>query len=113
MKITYRTEGDFRVPNIATNWEDVGRWGKERFQYMKENMQPSIDLMTLDGTLNAYLKKVNEEAEQMLESLTRELAKKEGVQEDWKNTDTLRWVGTMNNIKARAEEIVRHELIQA
>ncbi len=41
------------------------------------------------------------------------MAKQEGVTEALKATDQMEWVGHMNNIRNRAEEIVLHELVYA
>ena len=48
-----------------------------------------------------------------MERLATQMAKAEGVTEQLKGADQMAWVGTMNNIKARAEEIVLNELIYA
>ena len=47
----------------------------------------------------------------MLDRLVRQMAEAEGVTEDIKATDQMSWVWAMNNIEARAEEIVLHDLI--
>ena len=65
----------------------------------------------MNGTLNDYLKGVNEQAEEMLFQLVKQMAKAEGVTEQLKATDQLKWVGMMNNIRNRAEEIVKSEVL--
>ncbi len=67
--------------------------------------------MRLNGTLENYLKEVNQEAAEMLESLVRKYAKAEGVTEALKRSDQLEWVQRMNNIRNRAEEAVLNEII--
>ena len=67
--------------------------------------------MLLKGTLYRYLADINTQAEDMLLRLTEEMAKREGITERLKAGDQMAWVGGMNNIRARAEEIVTHELI--
>ena len=67
--------------------------------------------MRLNGTLENYLKKVNQEVTEMLEWLVRQYAKAEGVTEALKRTDQLEWVRRMNSIRNRAEEIVLNEII--
>jgi hypothetical protein len=56
---------------------------------------------------------VDRQANEMMERLTTKMAKTEGVTEQLKAADQMAWVGAMNNIKARAEEIVLNELIYA
>ena len=67
--------------------------------------------MRLNGTLEGYLKEVNQEATKMLEMLIRQYAKAEGVTEALKRTNQLGWVQSMNNIRNRAEEVVLNEII--
>ena len=67
--------------------------------------------MRLNGMLEGYLKEVNQEATEMLESLVRHYATAEGVTETLKRTDQLEWVRRMNNIRNRAEEAVLKEII--
>ena len=67
--------------------------------------------MRMNGTLEGYLKEVNQEATDMLETLVRQYAKAEGVTEALKRTDQLEWVRRMNNIRNRAEEVVLNEII--
>ena len=67
--------------------------------------------MRMNGTLEGYLKKINQEATAMLESFILQYAKAEGVTESLKRTDQLEWVRRMNNIRNRAEEVVLNEII--
>lgn len=65
----------------------------------------------MSGRLFDYLADLNEEAEEMLFRLVKQLAEKEGVTERLKAEDSMRWVQSMNNIRNRAEEVVYHDLI--
>jgi hypothetical protein len=67
--------------------------------------------MRLNGTLENYLKEVNQQATETLETLVLQYAKAEGVTEALKRTDQLEWVRRMNNIRNRAEEVVLNEII--
>ena len=67
--------------------------------------------MRMNGTLEGYLKEVNQAATEMLESLVRQYATAEGVTEALKRTDQLGWVQKMNSIRNRAEEVVLNEII--
>ena len=67
--------------------------------------------MRLNGTLEGYLKEVNQEATEMLEMLVRQYAKSEGVTETLKRAYPLGRVQRMNNIRNRAEEVVLSEII--
>ena len=67
--------------------------------------------MLIDGTLNTHLKEIQETADNRVQQIINELKDKIDLTEDMKNTDILYWGGTMNSIKAQAEEIVFSELI--
>ena len=67
--------------------------------------------MLMYRTLNIHLKEIQETADNSVGQIISELKAKSNLTEDMKNTDMLYWVGTMNSIKAQAEEIVFSELI--
>ena len=89
----------------------VGLWGYRHYEYLKQNQPTTINVMRMNGTLESYLKQVNQDAEDMLSQLVKQMAKDEGVDEAMKSRDQLYWIGCMNNIRNRAEEIVLHELV--
>ena len=96
---------------MKDNLKDIGILGRRHYDYLKKNKPTVINVMRMNGTLNDYLKGVNEQDEEMLFQLIKQMAKAEGVTEQLKATDQLRWVGLMNNIRNRAEEIVKSEVL--
>ena len=93
------------------NIGNIGVWGFRHYEYLKQNRPSTVGVMRMNGTLEGYLKEVNQAATEMLESLVRQYAKAEGVTEAIKHTDQLEWVRRMNNIRNRAEEVVLNEII--
>ena len=93
------------------NIGNIGVWGLRHYEFLKQNRPSTISVMRMNGTLEDYLKDVNQEATQMLETLVRQNAKAEGVTEALKRTDQLGWVQKMNSIRNRAEEAVLNEII--
>ena len=89
----------------------VGIWGQRHYHYLKENKPTTISVMRMNGTLNSYLKSVNDQAEEMLYQLVRQMAKNECVTEALKQQSQMVWVQRMNSIRNRAEDIVLNELI--
>ena len=89
----------------------VGIWGLRHYQYLKENKPMEVNVMRMKGTLKSYLRDVNEQAEEMIFQMVKQLARQEGVTEELKHRDQMAWVGAMNNIRNQAEEIVLNELI--
>lgn len=82
-----------------------------RLNYLKEYKKADYTTMLMNGTLNMHLKEIQETADNKVQQIISELKAKSNLTEDMKNTDVLCWVGTMNSIKAQAEEIVFSELI--
>ena len=70
-----------------------------------------LNLLTA-GTLNQHLLQTEEEAQMRMETLILQMAEKEGVTEELKARDQMEWIGRMNNIRRRAKEIVRNEILE-
>ena len=112
--IEYHLEGDYYIPNLAMPKQEkitLNKYGRMRLKYLKEYKKADYTIMLMDGTLNTHLKELQETADNRVQQLINELKAKSDLTEDMKNTDMLYWVGTMNSIKAQAEEIVFSELI--
>ena len=112
--IEYRLEGDSYIPNLSMPKEEkitLNKYGRMRLKYLKKYKKADYAIMLMDGTLNTHLKELQETADNRVQQLINELKAKSDLTEDMKNTDMLYWVGTMNSIKAQAEEIVFSELI--
>ena len=96
---------------MKDNLKGVGIWGQRHYQYLKENKPSVIGVMRMNGTLNSYLQQVNEQADEMCFQMVKQLAKQEGITEELKCRDQMAWVGAMNNIRDRVNEIVLNEVI--
>ena len=96
---------------MKDNLKDVGIWGQRHYQYLKESRPTTVNVMRMNGTLNSYLREVDEQADEMCFQLVKQIAKQEGVTEELKCRDQMAWVGAMNNIRDRVNEIVLNEVI--
>ena len=96
---------------MKDNLKGVGIWGQRHYQYLKETKPSVIGVMRMNGSLQSYLREVDEQADEMCFQLVKQLAKQEGVTEDLKCRDQMAWVGAMNNIRDRVNEIVLQEVI--
>lgn len=85
---------------MKDNLKDVGIWGQRHYQYLKECKPSVIGVMRLNGSLNAYLQQVNEQADEMCYRLIKQMAKDEGVTEELKVEAPMEWVRKMNGIRA-------------
>ncbi len=111
---TYREENGSLVPDVELpEQKSIGKYGKMHLDYLKHYRRGRYSALLGEGRLNAYLADVDEQAHEMLTSLTVELAKTQGVDEQLKATDQMRWVHMMSNIRNSAEETVMRELILA
>lgn len=111
--IEYRLVGDCYLPNLMLPKESrsIGFWGRLHRDYLREHNPIRYDDLTLSGQIWTYLAAVNEQAQSRLERIIWQMQESEGVTEDLKAADQLAWVGAMNNIRNRAEEILRKEMI--
>ncbi|MCI8621980.1 MAG: TnpV protein, partial [Clostridia bacterium] len=112
--IEYHLEGDYYIPNLVMPKQEkivLNKYGRMRLKYLKEYKKAEYTIMLMDGRLNTHLKEIQETADNRVQQIISELKAKSDLTEDMKNTDMLYWIGTMNSIKAQAEEIVLSELI--
>ncbi len=112
--IEYHLEGDYYIPNLIPPKQEkitLNKYGCMRLNYLKEHKKAEYTIMLINGTLNAHLQELQETADNRVQRIINELKAKSDLIEDMKNTDMIYWVGTMNLIKAQAEEIVFSELI--
>lgn len=112
--ISYTLVGDYYIPDLKlpeTENKPIGIWGRKRLAYIKEHKKFLFNQLVLSWKLNGYLAEINEQATEMLDRLTQQMANAEGVTEKLKEENQMLWVARMNNIRNRAEEIVNAELI--
>ena len=112
-ELTYTLVGDFYIPNIALPEENrpIGRWGRLHREYLKEHHPIRFNDLVLSGQLWTYLADLNEQAQERLSLIIEQMKASEGVTEELKAADQLAWVGAMNSIHNRAEEIILREMI--
>lgn len=112
--LTYTQVGDFLIPNLALPEQpdrDLGKYGRMRRTYLKENRPGLFNRLTLDGTLFSHLLEIEDAANSRLEQMMPRLAEAAGATEQLKASGQMKWAGLMNSCKAQAEEIILSELI--
>lgn len=117
MKLTYTTtlEG-YRIPNLTLPDEpeyEIGRFGLMRRHYLKNHRKVLFTNLLMSGKLNEHLFEIDQAANDRFWLIINQIAKAEGVTEELKANNQMEWVGRMNNIRNRAEEIICDELIYA
>ena len=115
INITYHREGDYLIPDLimkkSNSTYTIGKYGHLRNNFLKEHKRGLYTELMINGTLTDHLIDIDKTAVSRVNSIINKLAKAENVNEDLKQYNQLEWVGCMNNIKNRAEEIVFNELI--
>ncbi len=111
--LEYELVGDYYI--VAGEDEpptrSIGIWGAMRRDYLKKHRQNLYFQLLLSGKLNDHLADIEEQAQDMMWTLLKQMAKAEGVTEELKRRDQTAWVGAINNIQARVREIINYELI--
>ena len=112
-ELNYIRCGDYFIPDIKLQEEtrSIGRWGRIYREYLRESNPIRFDDLCLTGELWTYLADLNEQAQNRLELIIEQMKAAEGVTEDMKQHDQMAWVGAMNSIRNRAEEIILREMI--
>lgn len=100
-------------PNLVSTDEEphYGKYGMIRKTYLKEHRPAIYLLYILEDRLVEHLNAVDDEAQERMDILVRQMMKRQGITEEMKACDQMAWVGTVNNIRNAAEEIVLKELI--
>ena len=93
--------------------QPIGVWGQRHLHYLKEHRRVRYANLLTSGKLNGYLVDIDRQAEEMFERLVKQMAEREGVTEQLKADDMMKWVGLMNNIRHSAQEIVKEQIIFA
>ena len=114
MNLTYEKCGDYLITNLIPDPEPEGelrKFGLMRKSYLENYRRGIYSGLLLSGELKKHLLTIQEQAEKRFEILVKQMAKQEGVTENLKAQDQMLWVRKMNNIRVRAEEIVKEEII--
>ena len=111
--IEYTLVGDYYIPNIALPEEkrSIGKWGRIYREYLKEHHPIRFNDLVLSGQLWTYLADLNEQAQERLSRIIEQMKTSEGVIEELKAADQMAWIGAMNSIHNRAEEIILRDMI--
>ena len=111
--ISYTLVGDYYIPDLKLSEESlpIRRWGQMHKVFLQEYRPGQYNALLLSGKLWTYLADLNEQADDRLACIISQMQAVEGITEELKARDQLAWVGAMNSIRIRAEEIIRSEMI--
>ncbi len=110
----YELIDDYDFPCLAVPTEEeqpIGVWGQRHKRYLKEYRSAFYNALLLSGKLNGYLADIDRQAQEMIDTIIRQVAELQGVNEELKAVSQMAWVSQMSNIRASAMEVVNMETI--
>ena len=115
MELTYRQVGDYRLPELTLPEEqpEIGKYGRMRKAYLKAHRKALYSTLMTTGKLMTHLAEIEQTAKAMVSRSVQRMAEAEGLTEQMKEANPMRWTGLMNNLKHTAEEQVLNDLIYA
>ena len=116
LKLTYQRNGDYFIPTLVLENDEykdyqLRKYGYLRLDYLKNYKKGEFELMKVKCILRKHIVEIDLQAKEKVKLLINQFKENENISEDLKDTNTLEWIGSMNNIKNKAEEIVLKELI--
>lgn len=111
---TYSMVGDYRIPNLILSEEPeyhIGIWGQRRLDYLKKHKRILYTNLLTSGKLNVHLHEIDIAAFERHELIVKQMMAAQGITEQLKADNMMKWVGMVNNIRNCADEIIRNELI--
>ena len=111
--MSYTLHGDYYLPDLVLREEEptYGKYGMLRKQFLKEHRSARYQYMLLTEKLNEHLNQIDQEVREQVETLMEQMTEKQGVTEELKVRNQMKWVRLMNNIKASAEEIILKNMV--
>ena len=112
-ELGYLRVGGYFIPDLKLPQENrsIGKYGRMHRDYLQEHNPIRFDDLVLEGKLWTYLANLNEQAQNRLQLIIRQMQEEESVNDELKENNQMAWVQAMNSIHNRAEEIVLHELV--
>ena len=114
MNITYTNDNGIMIPNLNvpdTPKTPLGIYGRMRRDYLKQNHRSIYSAMMLKGTLLDHLAEIDKLCHEEFEIRVKAMAKAQGITEELKAKDMLRWTGMMNNIQNSVREELMREIV--
>lgn len=110
----YELQGDYYIPCLKLPDEEqrpIGIWDQRHLRYLRQHRKVLYTELQITGKLNDYLADLNNQAENMILELVKQMAACEDSTEQLKAQNQMLWVQRMNIIWDRVMEIVNHDLI--
>lgn len=102
---------DLPALKLPADKRPIGRWGRLHREYLKNYRPLLYQSLLLSGRLYTILADLDEQVAERCRLIVHQMAQAEGITEEMKARDPVRWVQAMNSICSRAEEIIQAEMI--
>nr|WP_243151021.1 MULTISPECIES: TnpV protein [Anaerotruncus] len=89
----------------------LGIWAARRKNYLMQYKKVMYYNLLTSCELNSHLAEIEESAQQMMEAMIEQMMEREGLTENLKETEPMKWTALMNNIRQAAREAVLNDLI--
>lgn len=114
MELTYTEKNGLLFPNLELDEQPegtIGKYGRMRKCYLEQKHDGTFTALVLSGKLTEHLLEIDHTAREQLEATVAQMAAAESVTEQLKAADQMEWLRRMNNLRARAEELVLREIV--
>lgn len=112
--INYTERDGYLYPDLVLSEHEeivVGRWGQKHKKFLKKSSKLTYFYLLTSGKLSAYLAEIDEQAQDMFDTIISQTKEVQGITEELKAEDPMEWVRQMNSIMNMAEEFVLQEWI--
>lgn len=113
--ITYRQVNDYMIPNLTLPPEEVnntlGKWGMLHKDYLLKHKKVLFATLLAEGKLYQHCAEIENQARNLFDTIVEQMKEVEGVTEQLKEENQLKWVRRMQNIAARAREFVINAIV--
>lgn len=113
-EITYTERDGYLYPNLELPEQGevvIGRWGQKHKRFLKKTKTLTYYRLLTSGKLTEYLAEIDEQAQDLFDTIVNQTKEMQGITEELKATDPMEWVRQMNSIINMAEEFVLQEIV--
>lgn len=111
---TYRKESNYAIPNFEirdTGNFEIGIYGQRHLYFLQHYRRITYINLLTSGKLNEYLVKIDSQSQERFSRIVEQMKQDQGITEQLKENEPIKWIGIMSCVKQQAEEIIFDELI--
>lgn len=111
---TYHNESDYLIPNLTlpkSEENDIGIYGQLHLYFLQHYLRITYINLLTSGKLNEYLVEIDSQAQRRVFRIVEQMKQAQGITEQLKENNPIKWTRIMNCVRQQAEEIVLKEMI--